>query len=157
LKKPSRVLVCVRSPQNLHVLERVLKDIDPETTDVVVLHARVLPQAEGHPRTDSLSVPVRRLMTAVVDRAERAGKEVHPLVVQTNDAWHAILGAAKALQVQEVFVGATRPPRLARRLRGAARKLPPGVLLEPLASRWSALHGGQAPPLSIRALTPGPD
>ncbi len=157
LSKPYRALVCVRSPQNLYVLERVLKDFDPKATDLVVFHARVLPQAEGQPEPTTVNVAVQRLMTAVVDRAERAGKEVHPLVVETNNAWHAILATAKALQVQEIFLGATRPVRLAQQVRGMARKPHSRLLLEPLAFRWFALHDGQPPPLTIQVLTPTHD
>ena len=46
-------------------------------------------------------------MTAVVDRAERAGKEVRPLIVPTNNPLHAVLKTAQDLQVQELMMGAS--------------------------------------------------
>jgi amino acid transporter len=119
LSKPYRMLVCVRSTHDLQMLERVLKDVNPETTDLVVLCARVLPHTEGHPEAKALSLAVQRLMTAVVERAEKAGKEVHPLVVETNDIWHAIANTSRALRVQEVVLGGTRPSRLMHQLRGS--------------------------------------
>jgi amino acid transporter len=156
LTKPQRVLVCIRSAQNLYMLERVLNDIDPKTTDLVVLYARVLPHAEGHPPA-ALSVATQRLMSAVVDRAEKAGKEVRPVVVETNDIWYAILNTARALQAQEVVLGPIRPNRLLHRLRGASHKAAVGALLKSLASQWSALNGGQKRPLTIRVISQAMD
>ena len=46
-------------------------------------------------------------MTAVVERAEKAGKEVKPLIVPTNNPLHAVLNTAKDLDVQELIVGAS--------------------------------------------------
>jgi len=47
------------------------------------------------------------LMTAVVQKAEKAGKEVKPLILPTNNPLHAILSTAKAIGAQEVVVGAS--------------------------------------------------
>ena len=46
-------------------------------------------------------------MTAVVERAEKAGKEVKPLIVPTNNPLHAVLKTAMDLQAQELFMGAS--------------------------------------------------
>ena len=43
LKKPYRKLVAIRSPHNLFMLEKALADTDPQTTDVVVMTAKVEP------------------------------------------------------------------------------------------------------------------
>jgi hypothetical protein len=152
LTKPNRVLVCLRSSHDLHMLERVLKDLNPQTTDLVLLYARVLPHAEGHPEPVALSLAAQRVMTAVVDRAEKAGKEVRPLVVETNDARHAILYASRALQVQEVVLAAHRPTRLTHRLRGAAYKPSLNALLGPQAAQMLRPVGGQARPVTIRVI-----
>ena len=37
-------------------------------------------------------------MTAVVDRAEHSGKQVHPLIVPTNNPVYALLRTARDLQ-----------------------------------------------------------
>ena len=41
LTKPYRKLVAIRSPQNLFMLEKALAETDPETTDVVVMTAKL--------------------------------------------------------------------------------------------------------------------
>ncbi len=43
LSKPFRKLVAIRSPYNLGMLEKCLNETDPETTEVVVMTATVLP------------------------------------------------------------------------------------------------------------------
>ena len=39
--KPNRIVVAVRSPHNLIHLERILAEIDPDTTDVIALTSKV--------------------------------------------------------------------------------------------------------------------
>jgi len=43
----------------------------------------------------------------VVQKAEKAGKEVRPLIIPTNNPLHAILTTSKAIGAQEVVVGAS--------------------------------------------------
>ena len=45
-------------------------------------------------------------MSAVVDRAEKAGKHVQPLIVPTNNPLFAVINAARDLQAQELIMGA---------------------------------------------------
>src|ERR1017187_113935 len=73
LTKPYRKLVAIRSPFNLAMLERCLAETDPETTDVVVMTASVIPigSADFAP---TITVQDRQLLTAVVNLAEHAGK-----------------------------------------------------------------------------------
>ena len=47
LQRQYRKLVAIRSPQNLFMLEKSLAETDPDTTDVVVMTAKVLPQGES--------------------------------------------------------------------------------------------------------------
>ena len=42
-------------------------------------------------------------MTAVVERAERTGKRVSPLIVPTNNPLYAVLRTANDLKAQEVI------------------------------------------------------
>src|SRR5216684_447349 len=84
LTKPYRKLVAIRSPQNLYMLEKALAETDPETTDVVVMTAKVHPPGEALPDKEDLDKYDQELMTAVVQRAERAGKQVKPLIIPTN-------------------------------------------------------------------------
>src|SRR5207248_4506844 len=67
LRKPYRKLVAIRSPQNLFMLEKALAETDPETTDVVVMTAKVAPAGEAAPlEFGDLDTYDQQLMTAVV-------------------------------------------------------------------------------------------
>jgi len=139
LTKPYRKLVAIRSPQNLFMLEKALAETDPETTSVVVMTAKVLPVGDTEAEMPELDNYDERLMTAVVDRAERAGKEVRPLIVPTNNPLHAVLKTAQDLQVQELVMG-------------ASNKYTADEQLEQIGFYWINLHGGETPPLTVRIL-----
>src|SRR5262249_44273991 len=76
LAKPYRRLVAIRSTQNLYMLEKTLAVTDPLTTDVVVMTAKVEPVGSGSIPGADLDPYDQQLMTVVVQRAERVGKEV---------------------------------------------------------------------------------
>jgi amino acid transporter len=137
LEKPFHKLVAIRSPQNLFMLERALAETDPDTTDIVVMTAKVTPvegeQAAGH--FDSYD---RQLMTAVVERAERAGKTVTPLIVPTNNPLYAVMNTAKSLGAQELVVG-------------ASNKFTAEEQLDQMAFYWISLNAQT--PLTIRVLS----
>jgi amino acid transporter len=108
LDKPYRKLVAIRSPQNLHMLEKALAEADPETTDVIVMTAKVSPPGSTESRpSDELDTYDQQLMTAVVAKAEKAGKEVLPLIVPTNNPVFAIISTARDLRAQELIMGAS--------------------------------------------------
>jgi amino acid transporter/nucleotide-binding universal stress UspA family protein len=144
LSRPYRKLVSIRSTQNLYMLETALAETDPQTTDTVVMTAKVLTPGDlGAPTTASLKDIDdydQKLMTAVVDRAEKAGKEVHPLIVPTNNPLHAVLKTAKELQVNELILG-------------ASNKYTADEQLEQLAFYWISLHEGNPMPLTVRILS----
>jgi nucleotide-binding universal stress UspA family protein len=100
--------------------------------------AKVLPEGDTEvlPQLDDYD---QQLMTAVVDRAEKAGKQVRPIVVPTNNPLHAVLRTARDLKAQEVVLG-------------ASNKYATDVQLEQLEFFWIGLHGGETPPLSVRIL-----
>jgi amino acid transporter/nucleotide-binding universal stress UspA family protein len=139
LTKTYRKLVAIRSPQNLFMLEKALAETDPVTTSVVVMTAKVLPAGDTHEAPPELDYYDERLLTAVVDRAERAGKEVRPLIVPTNNPLHAVLKTAQDLQVQELVMG-------------ASNKYTADEQLEQIGFYWINLHAGQPPPLTVRIL-----
>jgi nucleotide-binding universal stress UspA family protein len=143
LTKSYRKLVSIRSTQNLYMLEKALAETDPLTTGVVVMTAKVLP-AMGSTVTpfdnDELDTYDQQLMTAVVERAERAGKEVKPLIVPTNHPLHAILNTAKSLQAHELIMG-------------ASNKYTADEQLEQIAFYWISLHDGNPAPLTVRILS----
>ncbi|MFL5342715.1 MAG: APC family permease [Gemmataceae bacterium] len=138
LTKPFRKLVAIRSSQNLYMLEKALSETDPETTDVVVMTAKVL-QGESAMHT-GLDTYDQHLMTAVVERAEKAGKQVHPLIVPTNNPLHAVLNTARELRANELIMG-------------ASNIYPTDEQAEQYALYWFNLNDGNPPPLTIRVLS----
>jgi hypothetical protein len=141
LTRPYRKLVAIRSPHNLFMLEKALAETDPETTGVVVLTAKVIPPGgETQAGAVDLDSYDQQLMTAVVDRAERAGKRVEPVIVPTNNPLHAVLKAAKDLGVNELVMG-------------ASNKYTADEQLEQIAFLWISLHDGQTAPLTVRVVS----
>jgi nucleotide-binding universal stress UspA family protein len=141
LKKPYRKLVAIRSPQNLFMLEKALAETDPDTTDVIVMTAKVLPAgAESATASTDLDSYDQHLMTAVVERAERAGKEVRPVIVTTNNPLNTVLRMAKDLNAQELIIG-------------ASNKYTADEQLEQIALYWFNLFPGEPPPLTVRILS----
>ncbi len=140
LTKPYTKLVAIRSPHNLFMLEKALAETDPDTTSVVVMTAKVVPDdGSAEVRTD-LDVYDQQLMTAVVERAEKAGKKVKPIIVPTNNPLHAVLKLAQEVNAQEVIMG-------------ASNKYPADVQLEQVALYWSSLFGGDPKPLTVRLIS----
>jgi amino acid transporter/nucleotide-binding universal stress UspA family protein len=139
LTNPYRKLVAIRSPQNLVMLEKALAETDPETTDVVVMTAKVI-RGETLPGPGpELDDYDQHLMTAVVGRAETAGKQVRPLIVPTNNPLHAVIRTARELQVQELVMG-------------ASNKYTADEQLEQIGFYWFSLHPGESQPLTVRIL-----
>ncbi|MBI1902772.1 MAG: amino acid permease [Planctomycetia bacterium] len=141
LQKPYRKLVAIRSPQNLFMLEKALAETDPDTTDVVVMTAKVVPPgAEAVDHRVDLDPYDRQLMTAVVERAERAGKKVVPLILPTNNPLHAVLKTAKDMQAQELVMG-------------VSNRFTAEEQLDQIAFYWISLHEGSPPGLTVRILS----
>jgi amino acid transporter len=140
LRHPYRKLVAIRSPQNLFMLEKTLAETDPETTDVIILTAKVSPPGGVSLPTQQLDEDEQKLMTAVVTLAEKAGKEVSPLIVPTNNPLFAVVQTAKDLAVQEIVMG-------------ASNKYTADTQLEQIAFYWLSIWGGNPTPLTIRILS----
>jgi amino acid transporter/nucleotide-binding universal stress UspA family protein len=138
LTKPYRKLVAIRSPYNLGMLERCLAETDPETTEVVVMTATVLPagSADLNPKINDVD---RQLLTAVVNLAEHAGKPVKPVIVPTNEPFYAMTRTAKTVGAQELIMG-------------PSNKFRPEDQLDQVALYWLNLCGPDPDPLSIRVL-----
>jgi amino acid transporter/nucleotide-binding universal stress UspA family protein len=141
LHRPWCKLVAIRSTQNLFMLETALAETDPMTTDVVVMTAKMVERgSETHGVPGDLDTYDQELMTAVVTRAEKAGKEVKPLIVLTNNPLHTILQTARDLGAQEVVIG-------------GSNKFTADEQMEQLAFFWINLNAGQTLPLTIRILS----
>ncbi len=139
LTKPYRKLVAIRSTQNLFMLEKALMESDPATTDVIVMTAKVIKGDNSYMDRADLDPYDQELMTAVVQCAEKAGKQVHPLIVPTNNPLHAVLKTAKDLRVNELVMGASN-------IYSADEQL------DSISLYWINLNDGQAAPLSVRLL-----
>jgi nucleotide-binding universal stress UspA family protein len=135
-----RKLVSIRSPQNLFMLEKALLETDPETTGVVVMTAKYVPPGGTALAQTGLDAYDQKLMTAVVELAERVGKQVKPLILQTNNPLHTVLKTAKDLQAHELVLG-------------ASNKYTADEQMEQLAFIWISLHDGQTAPLTVRILS----
>jgi len=122
------------------MLERALADTDPETTGVVVLTAKVLPPGAAQPEKLQLDVYEQELLSEVVRRAERVGKEVKPLVVPTNNPLHAVLRVAKELQAHELIMG-------------ASNRYTADEQIEQIAFYWISLHHGEPAPLTVHIVS----
>jgi amino acid transporter/nucleotide-binding universal stress UspA family protein len=140
LTKQYTKLVAIRSPYNLFMLEKALAETDPDTTSVVVMTAKVVPTDENTEPHADLDRYDQQLMTAVVERAEKAGKKVKPLIVPTNNPLHAILKLGQELNAQEIIIG-------------ASNKYPADVQLDQIALYWMNLNAGEQRPLTVRLLS----
>lgn len=140
LTRPYCKLVAIRSPHSLSMLEKTLAETDPETTEVVVMTARLTELQEGDAAAAELRHDDQRLVTAVVNRAELAGKSVTPLIVPTNNPLYAILRAAKDLNAQEVVLG-------------ASNKFTAEAQMDQVTLYWVNLCGGQVAPLTVRIVS----
>jgi len=140
LTRPFCKLVAIRSSQNLFMLDKALADADPQTTDVVVMTAKVSPRGAELDVDDTLDAYDQHLLTAVVNHAERLGKSVRPLLIPTNSALHAVLNTAKNLPAQEVVLG-------------ASNKYTAEEQLDQIALYWINLHGGEPRGLTIHIVS----
>ena len=139
LTHPFRKLVAIRSTKNLFMLEKSLLESDPATTDVVVMTAKLLKSDGSYMDRPDLDPYDQELMTAVVQRAEKTGKQVHPLIVPTNNPLNAVLRIAKDLKVQELVMGASN-------IYSADEQL------DQISLYWINLNDGLGTPLSVRLL-----
>jgi amino acid transporter/nucleotide-binding universal stress UspA family protein len=139
LTKHYRKLVAIRSTQNLFMLEKSLAETDPETTGVVVMTAKLTPTGDPVPELLTLDKYDQQLMTAVVQKAEKAGKQVKPMILPTNNPLYAVIKTAKDLQAHELIMG-------------ASNKYTADEQLEQIAFYWISMHNGEPAPLTVRIL-----
>jgi amino acid transporter/nucleotide-binding universal stress UspA family protein len=148
LRFPNPVVVAARGPRSLPVLKKVLMEIDTEKRDVVVVTCKVLPpRTPGITESErSLDDNDRDLLTKIVTVAEEVGKQVHPLVIPTNNPLSAICTAARDLKATEVVLG-------------VSEKVHAEEQLEQFAIAWGSATGempeGVEPPdMKVRILGP---
>lgn len=142
LAHPDPILVAIRNPKSMHVLDRVLDETDTARRDIVAVTCKVLPPLTPGitPQELTVSNHDREVLTRVVNLAEDAGKQVYPLVIPTNNPLYAIATAARDLSATEVVLG-------------SSEKSSPDVQLEQFALAWGmASSNGSAHPLTIRII-----
>jgi len=138
ITKPYCKLVAIRSPKNLAMLEKCLAETNPETTDVVVMTATLLPPGSAD-KSPVITEEDRALLTAVVTLAEHSGKPVLPLVVPTNEPFFALTRTARSIGAQELIMG-------------ASHKFDPDAQLDQVALYWFNICHAEPEPLTIRVL-----
>jgi amino acid transporter len=148
LTHPGPIVVAARGPRSLPVLEKVLRETDTKQRDIVVITCKVLPpMTQGITEEDrNINEQDRELLTQIVTVAEEVGKQVHPLVLPTNNPLYAICTAARDLKAVEVVLG-------------VSEKIHADEQLEEFALAWGSATAeapaGQAPPhLTVRILGP---
>jgi amino acid transporter len=103
------VLVAIRNPNSMPVLDRVLRETDTNQRDIVAITCKVLPPLTPGITTEEMMIDDfdREVLTRVVNLAEEAGKPVYPLVIPTNNPLYAIATAARDLHARELVLGAS--------------------------------------------------
>jgi amino acid transporter len=144
LAHPNPVLVAIRNPRSMPVLDRVLHETDTTQRDIVAITCKVLPpMTQGiTPQELTVNDADREVLTRVVTLAEEAGKQVIPLVIPTNNPLFAIAAAARDLKAKEVVLG-------------ASEKSSTDVQLEQFALAWgmAVAEQPQPQPLKIRIVS----
>lgn len=145
LDKENRVLVAVRDPNGLLPLAKALETHDPDATDIVVFHTKILKGLGiGADADVSLGPDEELLFTRVIEMAERYGKTVTPMLVVSNEPFYAIVQAAHTVGASEVIMGVTQRVNVE-------------VQLERMAMTWGALAGAGAKPVRFKLVGPGKD
>lgn len=126
-KHAKRSLVATSAPNRLYHLHKCLQENDPDTTDIIVMHAKILADKENATVDDSISTDQDQLFTEVIKMAEREGKTVLPIVVPTNNALYAVAQTAAQLGAGEVFLG-------------ISQRYPADYLIEQFAIYWGMVQ-----------------
>ena len=141
ITKPRRVVVPVRDPKNLSHLKKVLRETRNDT-DVVVMSAKIGTgyQLEGDLSQSSEDEDV--LFTQIIAVAEKAGHEVIPILIPSNDPFFAMARVAYDLGAQELAVG-------------RSGKFSPELQMERIAIAWGTVRPKTGQSLRIRIIWEG--
>ena len=100
-----RILVPVKNPENLYHLEEVLKNVNDDDTEIIVLYAKPVDTWSVGKTRQSNNVDEQELFTKVILIAEKYGLTVHPILVRCNDYSYAVAQVAMAAKVKEIIMG----------------------------------------------------
>jgi amino acid transporter len=137
----TRRLVAVKTPAHLDHLKKVLEETDPETTDIVVMTARVLAGKESIDVKESMSTYGEELFSAVIKMAEKVGKTVLPIVVPTNNVAYAVAHTTAQLGAQEVVLG-------------TPAGYPAEYLFQQFALHWGMVEADERHKVVLRSIGP---
>ena len=138
LNKPKKILVPVRNPNNLLHLKSVLETADDETTDIIVMAAKISKGMELEGETGEILPEDKDLFSGVVLLAEKYGKTVKPLLVFSNDPFYSMAQVAQAAGADEIVMGVSGS-------NGAE------IQLERLAMAWGMLKKAGIPAKPVLA------
>jgi hypothetical protein len=145
LQHPNPILVAVRGPRSLPMLERILHETDTNVRDIVVLTCKVIPARLQGITAEEIAVDEedRDLLTKVVTVTEEVGKQVFPIVLPTTNPLYGIATAARDLQASEVVLGVSSAVQAETQL-------------EQFALAWGTATSepGSSRPLTVRILGP---
>jgi amino acid transporter len=134
-----RTLVAANVPKSLAHLKKCLAETDPDTTDIIVMRARVLQLTESSTMGASIDTEVEELFSEVIKMAEREGKTVIPIVVPTNNVIYALAHTAAQLGADNVIVG-------------TPHKYPTDFLFEQFALYWGMVQADEKSHVRLRAI-----
>ncbi len=137
-----RILITARDPHNLYHAKKALEEFDPDTTDCIIMTAKMTRPYEIEGDMATLYPEEQSLLTYVVNLAETAGKKVTPILVSAKDPLFAISKVASELEVDEIVVG-------------RSEKMSAEHQLETLAMSWGALQGHSPKGIKIRVIWEG--
>ena len=145
LTHPNPVIIAVRGPRSLPVLEKILQETDTNVRDIVVLTCKIIP-ARTQGVTDketSVDEEDRDLLTKVVTVTEEVGKRVFPLVLPTTNPLYGIAVAARDLLASEIVLGVSEAVQAETQL-------------EQFALAWGTATSepGTSRPLKVRIIGP---
>ncbi len=142
---PNPILVAVRGPRSLPVLEKILRETDTNVRDIVVITCKVIPARLQGITAEETAVDEgdRELLTRVVTVTEEVGKQVFPMVLPTTNPLYGIAIAARDLQASEVVLGVSEAVQAETQL-------------EQFALAWgtATAEPGSSRPLTVRILGP---
>ena len=134
-----RKLVAVRLTTRLQHLKKCLDETDPETTDIIVMRAKVLTGFGNTFVDETVDTDEEELFSEVIKMAEKEGKSVIPIVVPTNNVAYAVAHTAAQLGTEEVIVG-------------TSEKYPAEYQLQQFALHWGMVQADEKHKLLVRSI-----
>lgn len=99
------VIVTVKNADNLYHFEKVLTDYKDREMNIIVLYVRPLDNWNAGKDRAVVSVDYKELFTQVILKAENFGRQVHPIMLNSNDFFAAAAQTAFAAKAQKIVMG----------------------------------------------------